>query len=279
MYRLAIALALLASVAAGCGGGSDSDNAGPNPAASSVAGASKHAAPAKAAEPTSKTKTAKDAEEGSAKKKSESKQSGDDAATDPQEASKQPSAADREKLIRGAVVATLVRFNLRLADLAVKNRGSSITVFVTRASACNAVAKDEPNMVLLIKDGAPFVKSARFEVAGTDQQLGYYVLSCKREKMPSGPGRVVFQHTGVSGPYTSPVFTITKKHWALEWENAGASMACIVLAVGGESKGGYFKPVGAQKKSTGRNEYTGTGKFRLMIDGAALWKVRVKEIR
>ena len=288
MYRLAILLALFALLIAGCGGG-DSDSGGDesNGPTAAVAGASDEA---QAAEPkkaeTSKKKTKKAADDEKEKPAAEDEEddgSDDDSSGDPHEAAEEAleklPAQEREKAIRAAVQAALLRFNLRLADLEVSDGGRKINVLVTRASACNAVAKDEPNMVLLIQDGAPVVKTATFEVAGTGQELGYYVLTCKREKMPSGPGKVVFKHTAVGGPYTSPTFEIKSKKWALEWENQGSSMACIVVAVGGKSKDGYFEPVGERKRGAGRNVYTGSGTFQLKIHGAALWSVRVKEIR
>lgn len=288
MYRLAILVALLALLVAGCGGGgSDSADDGTDQPAVAVADASDSADKAENAsadKPKAKKDAKKPAEDADKHDDDESEAEDDEhASTDPheaiEEALEKASPKKRAQAIRGLVQSVLLRFNLKLADLEVANGGKKINVLVTRASACNAVAKDEPSMVVLIKEGAPIVRSATFEVAGTGQQLGYYVINCKREKMPSGPGRVVFKHTGVSGPYTSPKFEVKSKKWALEWENQGSSMACIVLAVAGESKGEYFKPIGEQKRGAGRNVYTGSGTFQLKIHGAALWSVRVKEIR
>ena len=292
MYRLAVLLALFALFAVGCGGGgSDSGGDGPNGAASAVAGASDEAQAAEPKQSDAKKqadskKAADDAEQKTTKDDGgDDSEEGDDehASEDPHEAAEEAlaklPAKARANRIRSVVESALLRFNLRLANLEVGEGGRKINVIVTRASACNAVAKDEASMVLLIQEGAPIVESATFEVAGTGQELGYYVVNCRREKMPSGPGRQVFEHTGVGGPYTSPKFEIKTKKWALEWENQGSSMACIVLAVGGKSEGEYFKPIGERKRGAGRNVYTGSGTFQLKIHGAALWSVRVKEIR
>ena len=292
MYRLAILVALFAVFAVGCGGG-DSDSGGDdsNGAAAAVAGASDEAQAAEPKESDAKQKRDSKKAAHDADKKKAADDANDDAGEgDAEQASKDPHEAIEEALekaptgkrngiIRAAAQAALLRFGMRLADLEVLDGGRKINVFITRASACNGAAKDEPNMLLLIQESAPIVKSARFEVAGTGQQFGYYVLNCKREKMPDGPGREVFEHTGVSGPYTSPKFEIKTKKWALEWENQGNSMACIVLAVGGKSEGEYFKPIGERKRGAGRSVYTGSGTFQLKIHGAALWSVRVKEIR
>src|SRR5688500_3796485 len=241
MYRLATLLALLAVLVAGCGDeGSDSGDEASKPAASAVAGASKQkeAADDTKAKPERRKAEAKK-DEPEAEEEGEDHEDDSEAASadDPhghealEEALEELPSAKRAKLLRTAARVALLHFNLKLADIEVSDGGHTINVLVTRASACNAVAKDEANMVVLIQEAAPIVKRATFEVAGTDQELGYYVLSCKREKMPDGPGRVVFERTAVGGPYTSPRFTIKGKRWALEYENAGSSMAVIVLAV------------------------------------------------
>ena len=133
-------------------------------------------------------------------------------------------------------------------------------------------------MVVAIQHGASDVRSVRFGVEGTDQELGYYVLGCKKPEMPNGAGRVVLEHDGVGGPYTSKPFVITSKHWALEWENQGASLAVILYPLDDKAEHNYAKPVGSKKPESGRYEYTGGGKYLVKAYGQGAWSIRVKEI-
>jgi len=185
------------------------------------------------------------------------------------------SAKQKQKLATIVARSALLQFGLKLASA--KLSGSSLNVVVTRASACRADATQEPNMVEVMKAGVPGVKSVYFGVAGSSKELGYYVLDCKRPKMPNGPGQVVLEHTGVRGPYIKR-FRIDTKHWALEFENQSTSLAVIVESVGGKRKGDYFAPVGSRKAEAGRKTYLGPGLFQVKAYGAGRWSIRAKEL-
>lgn len=280
MYRLATLLTLLALLAAGCGG-SDDDRAAP---AGQRADAQEASVPsggdAKARDGAGRRST-RDAKGRKGGEKSGSREEG---AKKPRrlsfaEALEDAPSEDVATIIRAAVLATLPMFGLELADLQIGDRGRTVNVVVTRASACNAIAKDEPAMRARIRKSAPVIRSLRFEVAGTGEELGYYVLRCKRPQMPDGPGQVVYEHTGVGGPFKSKRFAIEGKRWAIEYENVGNSLAVIVIAAGGNSKGDYYEPIGSQKRGVGRKVYKGSGSFELRIHGGGLWTVRVKDIR
>lgn len=287
MYRLATLLTLLiALAAAGCGGSGDDSDSAPSAVAQAPsgddAGGSSGSDGAKKEQEADK-KSADD--EGDGKPDDET---GDD--DEPMTHEEQHEAAEevfeklplerKQELLETTARNALLRFGLKMVDAKLLNRGRSATVAVSRKGACTFVASQEPNLKLTIKQNMPGLKSVRFEMAGTGQQLGYYVLGCKGPEIPSGAGRVVLDHSGVGGPYKSKRFKITSERWALEWVNEGASLAVIVQAVGGESKEEetYFKPVGSQKPESGRFDYKGKGTFQIHAYGAGGWRVRVKEI-
>ena len=283
MYRLAMLLALFAAlVVSGCGGsGDDSDSAAP----SAVAQA-EDSAPS--GDDSDRSAPAEDAKE---KKDDAADEDGDEAEDDDapkteaelheaqEEAFEKLPPKRKSDLIEAIVAAALPRFGLKLVDLEVRDGGHAATAVVARRGACNFVASQEPNLLVAIQQGAPGLESMRFEVAGTGQELGDYVVGCEKPEIPSGAGRVVLEHSGVGGPYTSKRFTIESKRFALEWVNEAGSLAVIVEGVAGESKDKYFKPVGSQKRESGRYEYTGTGTFQIKAHGEGGWTIRVKEIR
>jgi len=280
MYRLATLLALLlALTAAGCGGSNDGDSASPAAVTADAGGSEGN-------ENTGPSTNADDKQGGrgdekqSADAKGKAGEDGDDSdvAADPAEALREADPKDRSRAIETTVRSALLQFGLKVASVEVRDLGSKLTVNVTRATACRAVASQEGNMVVTIQQGAPTVKSVRFEVAGTGQQLGYYVLGCKKPEMPNGAGRVVLEHDGVGGPYTSKTFEIESKHWALEWENQGASLAVILYPRDEKAKHNYAKPVGSKKPEAGRYDYTGGGKYLVKAYGQGAWSIRVKEI-
>ena len=274
MYRLAVLLALLVALAAaGCGGSGDDSDSAP----SAVADAPESAPGGSAAAEEAKQKNQDDATEQS----SEGEDGDDEAKTEEEEHEEVFAKLPLERktaLIETVIRAALLRFGLQLVDVQVGKGAHSATATVARKGVCNFVASQEPNLMVFIQEGAPGLKSVRFEVAGTGQELGYYVLSCKAPEIPSGAGRLVFDHSGVGGPYTKR-FKIKSKHWAFEWVNEAASLAVVVSAVGGESKGEWFKPVGSQKRESDRYDYTGRGTFEIKAYGSGGWRLRVKEIR
>ena len=280
MYRLATLLAVMALVAAGCGGsGDDSDSA--TPAAVAQADESAPADDGSASAKDEKQKKTDAAEESS-----DDEDNADDAPQTEEELHKAQEEAyeklplkDKSALIKAVVQTAVSRFGLKLVDLEVRDAGHAATAVIARRGVCNFIASQEPNLLVAIQEGAPGLKSVRFEVAGTGQELGDYVVGCKQPEIPSGAGRVVFEHSGIGGPYTSKRFTIESKHWALEWVNEAGSLAVIVQGVAGESEDEYFKPVGSQKRESGRYEYTGRGTFQIKAYGEGGWTIRVKEIR
>jgi hypothetical protein len=287
MYRLATLLTLLiALAAAGCGGSGDDSDSAPSAVAQAPSGDDSAGSPA-----SDSAKKENGADEKTPDDEADDK-AGDGAGDDdePKTHEEQHEAAEeafeklpletKEQLLETTARNALLRFGLKMADAELRNRGRSATVVVSEKGACNFVASQEPNLALTIRQGVPGLKSVRFEMAGTGEQLGYYVLGCERPEIPSGAGRVVLDHGGVGGPYKSKRFKITSERWALEWVNEGASLAVIVQAVGGESKENetYFKPVGSQKPESGRFEYKGKGTFQINAYGAGGWRVRVKEI-
>ena len=284
MYRLVMLLAvLIALVAAGCGGSDDDSDSAP----SAVAKAPDSAPSGDTGDPGSRASEKKkdDASERSSDDEDEEEAEDDDEPKserelhEEQEEAFQELAPDRQLLLVKTVVrAALLRFGLRMVDVELGNGGRKVTAVVGRKGACNFVASQEPNLTLAITESAPGVKSVRYEMAGTGQELGYYVVGCKKPEIPSGAGRVVLDHSGVGGPYTSKRFEIKSKRWALEWVNEAASLAVIVVPVSGESKDEYFKPVGSRKRESGRYEYKGRGTFQIKAYGSAGWRVRVKEI-
>ena len=281
MYRFAMLLALLVVVAAaGCGGsGDDSDSPPPAVAQTSDSTPSDDTGDSTSSEEAKKKKEKAETDE----KPSEDEDKTEDAdepltvAEQKEELAKLP-LKEKAVLVETVVQAAVARFGLKLVDLELRAGGRKATAVLSRKGACNFVASQEPNLELTVKEHAPTLKAVRFEVAGTGKELGYYVLGCKQPEMPDGAGRVVLDHSGVNGPYKSKVFTIENKHWALEWVNEAASLAVLVEAVGGELEGGYFKPVGSQKKESGRYEYTGRGSFQITAYGSGGWQLRVKEI-
>lgn len=283
MYRLATLLALLlALTAVGCGDSNDDDRA--SPAAVADAGGSDSEAD------TGPSTKADEKQDGSGKKepsdtKEDADEEGDaknsddaDAPDDPAEALREAPAKKRDKAIETIVESALLQFGLKTASVDVSDGGRKVTAAVTRATACRAVASQEANMLVAIQAGAPTVKSARFEVAGTGEELGYYVLGCKKPEIPSGDGRVVLDHSGVGGPYKSKPFEITSKRWALEWVNQGNSLAVILMPVDKKAEENYAKPVGSQKPESGRYEYKGGGTYQIQAYGQGGWRVRVREI-
>lgn len=285
MYRLATLLALLiALVAGGCGGSGDED---PDSAPSAVAqarestGLSDDTSRSADAESAKKKKKSNDGAEKASEGEAEDdeSESHDDAHEDHGEALTELPRKRRRAVIEAVVRSAVLRFGLELVDVRLRDGGRKVTAIVARKGACNFVAKQESNLVVTIQHGAPGVKNVRFQVAGTGQELGYYVLGCKKPEIPSGAGRVVLEHSAVGGPYTSKRFKITSARWALEWVNEAASLAVIIVPVGGESKDEHFKPVGSQKRESGRYNYTGPGTFQIKAHGAGGWRIRVKEIR
>lgn len=288
MARLATMLALLIALAAGCGdsGNDKSDSPSPSAAAKTPQSSSGAEKPKDSAKKPPKADKSKPAADDEAKKPSGRTDEADasapkteqDIADAEAEAYKKLSAKRQMIFARLAAQGVLSRFGMELASVELANDGTDVTVFVTRATACRAVASQEPNMRVAMNEALPAAKNVRFIVAGTGKELGYYVINCKRPKIPNGKGVTVLEHTGVRGPWTSKPFVIKTKHWALEWVNESASMAGIVVGKG-RNKGKYFKPIGSQKSESGRYEYVGSGKFVLKVDGAGRWTVRVKEIR
>jgi hypothetical protein len=281
MYRLATLLALLmALVAAGCGGsGDDSDSATPSAVAQADESAPSDDGSASAKDEEKKKTDAAEESSDDEDKADDAPQTEEELHEAQAEAFEELSLKRKSDLIKAIVGGALPRFGLKLVDLEVRNGGHAATAVVARRGVCNFVASQEPNLLVAIQEGAPALKSLRLEVAGTGQELGYYVLRCKQPEIPNGAGRVVLEHSGVGGPYTSKRFTIESKRWALEWVNEAKSLAVIVQGVAGESKGKYFKPVGSQKRESGRYEYTGRGTFQIKAYGEGGWTIRVKEIR
>ncbi len=278
MYRLATLLALLIALAAvGCGGSGDDSNSAP----SAVAGASE-STPSGDASDDSASKDEAKSDDGSKNPSDEENADASGPASDSEhdhaETLSDLSPKERNTAIDGIVRSALLQFGLKVAALDVKNGGRALDVTITRATACRAVASQESNMLVTIQHGAPIVKSARFGVEGSDKELGYYVLGCKKPEMPNGAGRVVLEHDGVGGPYTSKTFEIESKHWALEWENQGASLAVILYPRDEKAKHNYAKPVGSKKPEAGRYDYTGGGKYLVKAYGQGAWSIRVKEI-
>ena len=284
MYRLALVLALLVMLA-GCGGSSDENSDSPAPPAVSQGAATE------VADKGGDSGSASSGDAETKKKKKTNGDKGDDKPADKDEGEKsasddQPESLDEaideaspeaiNKLIRAAVVGTLEIYDLDLAQLKVAKGGRDVNVFVTQASACKAVARDEPVMAQRIQKAAPVVKSVSFEVAGTGKELGYYVLGCKRPAVPSGPGTVVLQREGVGGPIMTKEFRIRGKRWAIEYENGSSFLAVLVLTEG-ENKN---EPIGSKKREVGRKVYnSGPGTYKLQIQGGGFWSVRVKDIR
>jgi hypothetical protein len=287
MYRLATVLALFTMLLAGCGGGGDK------------ASDSSSSAVAQTPETPSKDKSKDDsaAKKDGKKKKDNHKQAKDKAdekTDDDSDSAEKPDLAGNEeefaenlekaprkgvaKVIRFAVDGALAFHSLKLARLEIRDRGRDLTVVVTRKSACNALAGDEPAIRQRIQQGAPVVKTVDFQVAGTGEELGYYVLRCKRPEIPNGPGTVVWERTAVGGPVTSEKFKVTRKKWALEYESLGNSLAAVVVCVGGPHEGEYFKPVGLRKPGAGRNIYKGPGTFQIQVHGGGRWTLRAKEM-
>ena len=289
MYRLAMLMVLVVLIAAGCGGSGDDKSSSSDAVAQDVAadGADEKSNSDSSAKKAEKArKPQDDGASLSSAKKNKAKELDDPKTLKKLEQEGLENLPDKQKqaLIETVVRSTLLRFGLKLADVDYDDGGRNLTIYITRNSACRAIAKEEANMVVAIQEGAPSVKTGRFMVAGTGQELGDYVLSCKPPKAPNGPGRIVLQHTGVGGPYMSEPFVIKSKHWALEWENAGGSLAVLLLPVDEKSKergqrGKAPRPVGSQKPEAGRYEYKGAGTYKLQAHGAARWTVRVKEIR
>ena len=291
MYRLATLLALLILAAAGCGG-SDGDDSDSSPPA--VANAPSESS---GSDDTPAGSSSKDEPEQEQKKKKGEKKpvitkeeadTDDDGKLSEEEIHEAQAKAylrlptsKQAVIVKTVARVVLLQFNMKLADVELSDRGRSIKVLITRASACQGVASQEPQMVAALKGGIESAKKVSFAVAPSGQAFGYYVLRCKKPEMPNGPGRKVFEHTGVGGTYTSPPIEIKGDRWALEWENLGATLAVIVIATGGEAKREkmYFKPVGSQKAESGRYNYRGSGTFQLKIHGASRWSVRIKEIR
>ena len=285
MYRLALLLALLIAFAAGCGGSGDDDSKPPPSPVAQATGEEAQGQVARAsAENEKKKKRTEEGDKEDAKDQEASEES--DAPKTHEEieeaqAKQYRSLKPKRRLffVRTVARSVLAQYGLQLAGLELSDRGRDAEISITRKSACRAVASNEPNMTESMKHGVPGLRSVRWVVAGTGKELGYYVLNCPRPEMPDGPGSVVLTHTGVGGPWTSKVFEIKGKRWALEYENVGASLAVIVVPVDKKAKGRYSKPVGSQKPESGRNNYTGPGKYLLKVHGAGRWAVRVKEIR
>ena len=275
MYRLALVLVLLVALA-GCGGSSDEDSNSPAPPAASQEAASK-AAPKAERDPASAQSSGRDKK--SAKQEAADEERSESGDKKPESAEEGLEAAPEEavtNLIRQAVRATLALYDLELASLEVAGKGRSVTVSITRDSACRAVARDEPIMANQIRKGAPAVKSVSFEVAGTGEALGYHVLQCKRPEVPSGPGKVVLEREGVGGPITTREFRIRGKRWAIEYENGSTHLVGLVLTHANEAN----DPISSKQREVGRKVYnSGPGTYRLQIQGGGFWSVRVKDIR
>jgi hypothetical protein len=282
MYRLAMLLALIVLAAAGCGGSDDGSDAAPAVAGAGANEASPSGDDAGGSDSDDKAKKRQDEASGDENDESDedSDDSNSDSGDDHPDSFSDLSPEQRTAAIEAAVRAALLQFGLKAAAVDVSDSGRTVEATITRATACRAVASEEANIVVTIQHGAPTVKSARFVVAGTGQELGYYVLGCKKPHLPNGEGRVVFEHTGVGGPYSSKRFEISTKRWALEWVNQGASLAVIPVPADEQAKDDYAaKPVGSQKPESGRYEFTGGGTYLIKAHGQGRWSVRVKELR
>ena len=282
MHRLAMFLALGVALLAGCGGGSDEDGSDASPPAGTKTPTEVSDAGEKSKEAPSGGRKKTDARDKTRSPKQSPKKGSESSPTTRENFDERfaDSVADAPpeaiaKLIRAGVLSSIAIYNLKLADLQITDRGRSVNVLITRGSACNAIAKEEFAMGERVRATAPVVKTIRFGVAGTSRALGDYVLGCKEQRIPSGPGVTVFDRTAVGGPVTTKSFTIKGKRWAIEWKNTANTLAVIVLP----SNDKYYAPIGSQKKETGRKLYRRPGKYRLKIYGSALWTVRVKDIR
>jgi hypothetical protein len=267
MYRLAL-LALLIVLPVGCGGGSDNDDSEPSSPATAQT-QPEHSDEGKPSRSERKPKKA-DEREGADKREEEAGQTVEEAY--------EGRDAETQQLIRAAVRGTLELFGLGYAGVEVDGRGDKVTALVTRATACDAVAKNEPVMAARIQKAAPMVKAVRFEVAGTGQELGYYILDCKQEPMPDGPGKAVYERTAVGGPVVTKTITLRGRRWAIEWENIGSSFTLIVVGKG-KSEGNYYDPISSDKRETGRKTFKGPGTVELHVSGSGRWTARVKDIR
>jgi hypothetical protein len=284
MYRLATFLALLIVLPIGCGGGSDEDSNPPAPAAAkapSTGGDAPKAKSTPAAKKTAGRKKAAESPDEPAEKaaKATDEHGHADEPKNLEEALANAPSAAIARLIKVTVTTVGMTYNLKIADVALSENGRNLTVVVTRASACNAVAKEEYAMGERVSMAIPSIKSVRWEVAGSGEQLGAYVLRCKRAPIPNGPGVTVFDRTAVGGPVTTKPFTIKGRRWAIEYENTSNTLAVIVIPLGGKAKGKYYAPIGSKKREVGRKMYRRPGKYMMKIHGAALWTVRVKDIR
>ena len=281
MHRFVLLAMLVVLAAAGCGGSGDDSGSAPS-AAEQASDSAASGDDASTSDEDAKTKPDADEKSSSGDKDEEGGEDDEiktheDSEQAQEEAIEKLPLERKVKLIETVARSALLRFGLRLVDVELTDGIRKVTVVVSRKGACKFVAKQEPNLALAIKEAVAGIRSLRFEVAGTGQQLGYYVLGCKKPEIPSGAGRVVLDHSGVGGPYKSKRFKITSKRWALEWVNEAASLAVIVKAVGGESKGDYFRPVASQKPDSDSYEYTGRGTFQITAYGAGGWRIRVRE--
>jgi hypothetical protein len=285
MYRLAALLAMLVLAAVGCGGSDgDDESKSSQPATTAEAPGKGDAVDKENSKPRAKAKKGE-------KKKPKPLTREQVDTNDDGEISEEEQNAAREKvypdlppkaqrILVGTIARTVVtRFGLRYAGVRLANRGLKVTVLIHRAGACAGQATQEPQMKVPLTQGVPGLHDVSFEIAETGQPFGYFVLDCTHPKMPNGPGRTIFSHTGVGGVYTSKLLTIRAKRWALEWENRGGTLAVIVVPKDKKARQSYFKPVASQEADAGRFNYRGTGTVQLKIDGTTRWSVRIKEIR
>ena len=282
MYRLALLLALLIALAAvGCGGSDDDSD--PAPSAVAQAPESKPSGDDRKGSASSESKKEKDDSEEKSSEDDEDEaddehKTEDEVRKEQEEAYLKLPLERQSQIVETVIRSALLRFKLELVDVEVRRRGRAATAIVARRGACGFVASQEANLEVTIQQGLPGLKAVRFEVAGTRQLLGYYVLGCDKPELPSGAGRVVFEHTGVGGPYMSKRFEIKSDRWALEWVNQGASLAVILEPMDKAAESHYAKPVGSQEPESGRYEYRGGGTYRIRAHGAGRWELRIKEI-
>ncbi len=207
------------------------------------------------------------------KKKKKADDPADDVSADPAPPEPDP-VADTGAAVRQAVTDTLAAVGYEGAKVEVADGGSTVSVGVRAAQACDPDALTGARLVERIRSGLPEVRTVRVTVRGSGQSLSDYRRArCAPE--PGGEdqdGGVVYSKRG-SGTFTTPTFTITASTWTVTYRNTGDFFQAFVI------KDGKVQPfvLEGSRRGTGTESFRGPGRFRLKINGDDGWSVSVRD--
>jgi hypothetical protein len=188
------------------------------------------------------------------------------------EAGRKAPPSKRVGIVRTVTRMVLSRFGFS-PTVTVASSGTAVRAALSRQEACTATSRTEGRLVSALRDGLPWLDSARIVVDRTGQPLSQYVRAhCRPVTLPKGNGPVRLLKSGTYLAKTGS-FTIHSDRWTVEYINGGSYLQVVVLKSGVPSSAG----VQVTKRGPGRRVFRGAGKVALQIAGSGEWIVRVRD--